>query len=296
MNQDFSNLNNSDANQSDNEDLNNQDLSNNQTISQQFNATQYQNTTGQNINFENSYQQPSNLAINNQNENNNSKRKSKVGFVIIIIAILLAIVIGVIILTNKGDTKNETNESNNETNINTNTNKSSDGKYVIYLNNMKITLGETTMDYIVKNTDLKVIKDETSHGTCGSSSCDVKEGDTREIVLSDGVNSITITSYFGYPNKTKKLATSHHTDDPAFDVSTGTKLIFVDNAIGKNVNVGDSFTEDEYYDIYKNTGTCFSSSGMIQCSQTKLYANDYFVYWLDSNYKIINMSADLKNY
>lgn len=185
-------------------------------------------------------------------------------------------------------------DSNVKENTNSNNSESTDGKYVIYLNDMKIILGDTTMDYIVKNTNLKVVEDSTSHSTC--SSCDIKEGDTREITLSDGINNIIIKSYLGSPNKTKSFSTSKRTDDPDFDMSTGTKIVFVDNAIGKNINMGDTFTEDEYYNIYDNTGTCFKSYGMIQCSQTKLYANDWFVYWLDDNYKIINMSANLLNY
>lgn len=270
MNEEFNNYN-------QNNNTNNQPINNNQTIN-------------------NTYDQQNNSDVNSQNIDKNPKKKSKTGIIVLVIAIILIIVIVAIILVSKSGSKNEISEPNNATSTNTDTNKSTNGKYVIYLNDMKIILGETTMDYIVQNTNLKVVKDSTTHGTCGSSSCTIKEGDSREIVLSDGVNNITIESYFGYPNKSKRLATSNRTDDPAFDTSTGTKLVFVDNAIGKNINIGDSFTEDEYYDIYKNTGTCFSSSGMIQCSQTKLYANDYFVYWLDSNYKIINMSANLLNY
>lgn len=306
MNEEFNNYN-------QNNNTNNQPINNNQTInntydqqnnlnvngqinSQQYSNVQTQNENNSNMNFDNSYQQPFNSDVNSQNIDKNPKKKSKTGIIVLVIAIILIIVIVAIILVSKSGSKNEISESNNATSTNTDTNKSTNGKYVIYLNDMKIILGETTMDYIVQNTNLKVVKDSTTHGTCGSSSCTIKEGDSREIVLSDGVNNITIESYFGYPNKSKRLATLNRTDDPAFDTSTGTKLVFVDNAIGKNINIGDSFTEDEYYDIYKNTGTCLSSSGMIQCSQTKLYANDYFVYWLDSNYKIINMSANLLNY
>ena len=134
---------------------------------------------------------------NNQNIDNSFKRKNRK--VIVIIILIVAII--AIYLVTKGFNQHKTSESNNEesSNTNENVNNSAAGKYVIFLNNMKITLDETTMDYIVKNTDLKVVKDSTEHLICNSSTCDVKERDVREIVLSDETNNTTIKSYFGYP-------------------------------------------------------------------------------------------------
>lgn len=310
MNQEFNNNNinennnnlnnNSNINYQNNSSMNDQvDLQsglNNSNVFNQTNSQQYSNTQSQNINNQSIYQQPNNSNNDNQNIDNNSKKKSKIGLVVIII-IILALIITAIYLITKDSNQHKTSESNKEdsSNTNKNVNNSTAGKYVIYLNDMKITLGETTMDYILKNTDLKVVRVTTTEGTCDLSDCTVEEDDITEIKLSDGVNNIWIESYSKIPNKTKSLATLEQTDDPAFDTSTGTKLVFVDNAIGKNINIGDSFTEDEYYNITKNTKTCFKSDSLISCSQTKLYGNDYFAYWLDDNYKIINMSVNLDN-
>lgn len=310
---------NNNANESNNNDLNNLELNNNNNINikndlntnnqvdsqsglnnsnliNQTNSQQYSNDYSQNTNNQNVYQQLNNLGTNNRNIDNNSKKKSKIGLVVIII-IILALVTTAIYLITKGSNQHKTSKSNKEDSSNTkkNINNSTAGKYVVYLNDMKITLGETTMDYILKNTDLKVERVTTTEGTCDLSDCTVEEGDITEIKLSDGVNNIWIESYSKIPNKTKSLATLERTDDPAFDTSTGTKLVFIDNAIGKNINIGDSFTEDEYYNITKNTKTCFKSYSLITCSQTKLYGNDYFAYWLDDNYKIVNMSVNLDN-
>ena len=54
---------------------------------------------------------------------------------------------------------------------------------------MKITIGETSINYIAKNIDLKVVKDSTERLICNSSICGVKECDVRETVLSDGTNN-----------------------------------------------------------------------------------------------------------
>ena len=216
--------------------------------------------------------------------------------VLVIIIIAILVVAGVtlfIVFNNNNSTKNgETTASKGSVNDNSyNSNQSqkesenSQDKYVIYINNYKIILGKTKISDLIKNVGIKVIYDSSSESTTPK---------TRKVKLSDGINTIVIQSKED-TDIIKKISTlaNGKTTDPAFDFSTGTKITFVDNKFGKNISIGDSFTEDEYYNCYEITGTAFESDKIIYVSQTKYMGNDRFSYYLDDNYRIINMDVDL---
>ena len=65
--------------------------------------------------------------------------------------------------------------------------------------------------------------------------------------------------------------------------------------IGKRMNIGDTFTQDEFYNDL-SVGYCWESGHIIYCPQTKNFSDDEFIYYFDDNYKIVNMSATLMGY
>ena len=336
MNQDLNNK----TNESNNNDLNNLELNNNnninyqnnsnmnnqvdsqsglnnsnlfnQTTSQQYGNTQYQNINNQQINdsisSNNQYQQQkttyqpigSNESV--VETTNTPKQKTNMGLIIGIVITVIIVVLGIILLS-KLSNKNENKDVNNEkagVSENQKNTTSKTKQLIVYLNNLKITLGETTMDEIVKNTDLKIIKDETyksSGYTSDGNRENVIEYNKREVVLSDGINVIIIESYFEKTNIVGEISTlrNHQVDDPAFDNSEGTTLSFEDTIIGKRMNIGDTFTQDEFYNDL-SVGYCWESGHIIYCPQTKNFSDDEFIYYFDDNYKIVNMSATLMGY
>ena len=70
---------------------------------------------------------------------------------------------------------------------------------------MKITIGETSINYIAKNIDLKVVKDSTERLICNFSTCGVKECDVRETVFSDGTNNYYKVIPLGHIKRKTKL-------------------------------------------------------------------------------------------
>lgn len=322
MNQDFSNLNNSDTNQSNNNVLDNQAL-NDQNFNQgmSFNQQPINPQPQPTLNFQQQIMQettpqPMNNTIESENDNNQSfnnkpPKKMNLGLIIAIVAIVIVVGIGVIFgskLLSNNDINNETlngetKESSKDTN--TNNNKSSDAELVIYLNDFRITLGKTKMDEIIKNTNLEVIKDETNkyEGSTSDNPSLSREDyvyyDKRIIQLSDGINIFVIESYFEKTNIVGEITTLRNgkTDDPAFDNSKGTTLSFEDAVIGKRINIGDMYTDFEH-EVYNNSsaGSCINSGYDIYCYQSKHLSNDMFVYYLDDNKKVVNMTATLMSY
>ncbi len=302
MNQDFSNLNNSDANQSNNNILNNQAL-NNQSFSQNIGINSQQNDQQSMNTFEN-------YNTNNQNLNNKPPKKMNFGLIIgiiVVVVVCIGVVLGSKLISNKNINNETLNNKTEESdkNANTNVNKSSDVQLVVYLNDLKITLGKTTMDEIIKNTDLEVIKDETNkhEGSTSNkpslSSEDWIYYDKRIIQLSDGINVFVIESYFEKTNIVGEITTIRNgkTDDPAFDNSKGTTLSFEDAVIGKRINMGDMYTDFEH-EVYNNSsvGSCNHSGYTISCYQSEHLSNDMFTYYLDDNQKVVNMTATLMSY
>lgn len=336
MNQDLNNK----TNESNNNDLNNLELNNNnninyqnnsnmnnqvdsqsglnnsnffnQTTSQQYGNTQYQNINNQQTNYGtssyNQYQQqktPYQPIGSNESvveTTNTPKQKTNMGLIIGIVITVIIVVLGIILLS-KLSNKNENKDVNNEkagVSEKAENTTSKTKQLIVYLNNLKITLGETTMDEIVKNTDLKIIKDETyksSGYTSDENRENVIEYNKREVVLSDDINVIVIESYFEKTNIVGEISTlrNHQVDDPAFDNSKGTTLSFEDNIIGKRMNIGDTFTQDEFYNDL-SVGYCYGIGDTIYCPQTKHLSDDKFIYYFDDNYKIVNMSASLMGY
>ena len=226
-------------------------------------------------------------------QSKNNKGIALITLIIIIIAILL--VAGLIIFlvsTNINSTKKDETIASRENEIvkdNSNNSKkeseNNQDKYVIYINNYKIILGKTKISDLISKVRLNVIYDSSSDSTTSK---------TRVVKLSDGKNTIVVESKED-TDIIKKLSThaNGQITDPDFDLSTGTKITFVDNKFEKNISIGDSFTEDEYYDCYNITGTAWKADKTIYVSQTKYMGNDQFVYYLDDNYRIVNMGADL---
>lgn len=223
--------------------------------------------------------------------------------VFIIIAILvIAGVIFFIVNNNMNSKKNDetitsrendsAKDNRNNSNPSQKESENNQEKYVIYINNYKIILGKTKIDDLISNVGLNVTYDNISNYT---HSTDPTTHNKRVVKLSDGINTIVIESKEDNTDIIKKLSTHANgkTTDPDFDFSTGTKITFVDNKFGKNISIGDYFTEDEYYDCYKITGTAYQSDKTIYVSQTKYMGNDRFAYYLDDNYRIVNMGANL---
>lgn len=301
-----------------NQPLNNQNIDNsiykNQGIQQNtnFNQSAFNSQPQRTSSYEyQEMQEPMSQPVNtfesdsssNQKFNSRSQKKINLGLIIGIVAAVAVVVVGIVfgskLLSNiNSDNQNITNKSDAETS----TVKSIAGKYIIYLNNMKIILGVTTMDEIIKNTDLEVIKDETNkcEGCYTSDNIGLEidhsvEYDSRIIQLSDGINIFVITSYFEKTNIVGEITTlrNNRLDDPAFDNSKGTVLSFEDEVIGKRINIGYTFTEDEIYDA---KGYCYGDIGVLYCPQIKQYSEDMFVYYFDNNLKLVNMEATLMSY
>ena len=300
MNQDFNN---------NNINENNNNLNNNSNISFQNNL----NTNNQQINDSttssyNRYQQQKNTYQpigNNDNVDekiNTPKKKINIGLIIGMVIIIIIVILGIILLSNLSKKKENVNVNDEKATVSekSESTPSTSKQLIVYLNNLKITLGKTTMDEIVKNTDLKVIKDEISKSSGYTSDGNrekVIEYNKREVVLSDDINVIIFKSYFEKTNIVGEISTlrNNQVDDPVFDNSKGTTLSFEDAIIGKKMNIGDTFTQDEFYDDLTK-GYCYSYSHIIYCPQTKHLSDDKFIYYFDDNYKIVNMSATLMGY
>lgn len=327
MNQEQNNLNSNNFNTQgnngipNNQPLNSQNFNQGMSFNQQSINSQPQPTSNfqQPINQMN-MQQPTlqpvnnsfeNVDFSNQNSNNKPQKKMNIGLIIGIVAVIAVVGIGVVFGSKLISNKNINNETlNNKTeesdkNANTNVNKSSDVQLVVYLNDLKITLGKTTMDEIIKNTDLEVIKDETNkhEGSTSNKPSLFSEDwiyyDKRIIQLSDGINVFVIESYFEKTNIVGEITTLRNgkTDDPAFDNSKGTTLSFEDAVIGKRINMGDMYTDFEH-EVYNNSsvGSCNQSGYDIYCYQSEHLSNDMFTYYLDDNQKVVNMTATLMSY
>ena len=327
MNQEPNNLNSNNFNTQGNNGIPNNQPLNNQFFNTTFNQNVAPNTNASSPTFnqqppqmtsyeQSTIQQPINNTFNNGNVNNGnfdskSPKKINLGLIIGIIAVVIVVGVGVIFgskLLSNNDINNETlndetKESDKDTN--TNNNKSSDAELVVYLNDLKITLGKTKMDEIIKNTNLEVIKDETNKYKGSTSdnpsifSEDWMYYDKRIIQLSDGINVFVIESYFEKTNIVGEITTLRNgtTDDPAFDNSKGTKLSFEDAVIGKKINIGDMYTDFEH-EIYNNSsvGSCNKSGHDIYCYQSKNLSDDMFIYYLNDNHKVVNMTATLMSY
>lgn len=322
MNQEQNNLNQNSFNTQGNDGIPNNQTLNNQNINNNAYQNQgvQQNTNVSQQTFTSQPQptpQPTNTFesgnANNLSFNSKPPRKMNLGLMIGIVAAVIIIGFGIFFgskLLSKGNNSNsalnndvETKEPDKDTN--TDSTQSSNKKLVIYLNDLKITLGKTTMDEIIKNTDLEVIKDETNkYKGCTSnnislSSDDWVEYDNRTIQLSDGINIFVITSYFEKTNIVGEITTLRNgkTDDPAFDNSKGTTLSFEDAVIGKRINLGDMYTDFEH-EVYNNSsaGSCNKAGFNIYCYQSKHLSDDIFIYYLDDNQKVVNMTATLMSY
>lgn len=304
-----------------NQPLNNQNFNQGMSFNQQPINSQPQQTSNfqqpiNQINMQQPTLQPvnnsfENVDLNNQNSNNKPPKKMNIGLIIGILAVIAVVVVGIVfgskLLSNNNiDNENLNNEAEkSDKNTNTSANNSSDPQLVIYLNNLKITLGKTTMDEIIKNTNLKIIKDETNKykgSTSNNPSLSSEDWiyyDKRIIQLSDGINVFVIESYFEKTNIVGKITTLRDgkTDDPAFDNSKGTTLSFEDAVIGKRINIGDMYTDFEH-EIYNNSsaGSCNKSGYDIYCYQSKHLSDDMFVYYLNDNQKVVNMTATLMSY
>lgn len=209
---------------------------------------------------------------------------SLITLVLIVAIMIILISVGTVLIIKMLD---KNNDSANNNNVLTNNNEKTQVKHIIYLNNYKIILGETKIDDIINNTNLKVSLDDSDR----YSAIDSKR--SRYVELTDGTNKIYIESILGQPDIIKSIGTLDLITDPAFDLSTGTKITFVDNKFNKNISIGDSFTEYEFYHCDEITGTAMRDGHYIIVCQTEHLSNDYFGYYFDENYKIINMSADL---
>lgn len=328
MNQEQNNLNQNNFNTQgnngipNNQPLNNQNVNQGMSFNQQPINPQPQPTPSHEqpinqMNIEQPIPQPMNTFesgnINNQNFNSKPPKKMSLGLIIGIVVAVIIVGIGIFfgskLLSKENNNDSalnndvETNESDKDTNMDAI--QSSNTKLVIYLNDLKITLGKTTMDEIIKNTDLEVIKDETKkYKGCTSNnisldSNDWVEYDNRIIQLSDGINIFVITSYFEKTNIVGEITTLRNgkTNDPAFDNSKGTTLSFEDTVIGKRIHLGDMYT-DFKNEVYNNSsaGSCIQSGYQIYCYQSKHLSDDMFIYYLDDNQKVVNMSATLMSY
>lgn len=217
---------------------------------------------------------------------------------IIIVVVLIAVILGIVLIVNQKSKSNMENGQKTEISDN-------NDKYIIYINNYKIILGKTKINDIIDNVGLNVIDDKTYYeneeskemkqkilNTTGNAGTLETEQSKRIVKLSDGTNTIIIK---GFSDTIKSLSTlaNGNIDDPDFDFSTKTKITFVDNKFGKNISMGDYFTEDEYNNCYEITGTAYTGGKAIYVSQTERFAHDQFGYYLDNNYRIVNMWVDL---
>ena len=238
------------------------------------------------------------------------KLKQKNGMSIITLAIMVVVVIAIIsgvilfVTHNSKENLNVVQKAENSEKSETKDNADYNGKYVIYINDYKIIFGKTKITDIIANVGLDVIEDKTYNETNESIetkqeiansinnivTIETKES-KRTVKLSDGKN-IIIKGFSDIINSLSTLA-NNSIDDPEFDISTGTKITFVDNKFGKNISMGDYFTEYEYENHVDITGTSHGSGGIIYVSQTKRFAHDFFAYYLDDNYKVVNMTVNL---
>ena len=210
-----------------------------------------------------------------------SKNNKGIAFITLVIIIAMLVIAGVIIfivfenmnstkkdeMTTSGEKENVMSNSDNS-NVQKNESENNQEKYVIYINDYKIILGKTKISDLISNVGLNVTYDNISNYT---HSTDKTTHNKRVVKISDGTNTIAIESKEDNTDIIKKLSTHANgkSTDPDFDFSTGTKITFVDNKFGRNISIGEYFSEDEYYDCYKITGTAYNGDKTIYVSQTK---------------------------
>lgn len=208
------------------------------------------------------------------------KNQRGMSLIALVSIILVVIIIGIVctaVLLNKGNTKNQntvnTQLKNEEINIvKENKNNINDpiGKYIIYLNDFKIILGETKIDDIIKNSKLQ-IEDDFS----GESYREVTLISKNYTVKIEGMNKdVSIIKSISIKEKDETKDTPFNSEKIA-DI----KVVCVDNTLNRNMSLGDVFVAEDIWK-FKENDKVWSE---LYVSQTNYLSKDCFNYKLARN-------------